>query len=70
MAALFFYWILVTGNCYFGTDGDCGFGLVLVPEFGVVLESGVEVEGFEVDEPEVPVVELEPAEDPTLPLLD
>ncbi len=54
---------------YFGTDGDCGFGLVLLPEFGVVLESGVE--GFEVEEPAVPVVELEPdAEEPTLPLLD
>jgi hypothetical protein len=63
-------------NRYLGTEGDCGFGLVLLPEFGVVLEfgvvveSGVEVEGFEVEEPAVPVVELLPAEEPTLPLLD
>ena len=42
---------------------------MLLPEFGVVLESGVE--GFEVEEPAVPVVELEPdIEEPTLPLLD
>jgi len=65
---------LVT-HYFFGTEGDWGFGLVLLPEFGVVLESGVEEEGFEVDgfeveEPAVPVVELEPDIEPTLPLLD
>lgn len=54
---------------YFGTDGDCGFGLVLLPEFGVELD-GLEEEGFEVEEPAVPVVELLPAAEPTLPLLD
>ena len=73
MAALFFYWLLVTGY-YFGTEGDCGFGLVLLPEFGVVLEFGVEeglvLDGLEVEEPAVPVVELEPDIEPTLPLLD
>jgi len=66
MAALFFCF----DYCYFGTEGDCGFGLVLLPEFGVVLESGVEEVGFEVEEPAVPVVELLPEAEPTLPLLD
>ncbi len=67
MAALF---LLLDTNYYFGTEGDCGFGLVLLPAFGVVLESGVEEEGFEVEEPAVPVVELLPEAEPTLPLLD